>query len=295
MNEWLSEGLLGKKLITTLRFYLYSFLFVAFGAIIISPYGWDIVFAWTPAIVALCVIVFTVFGYFITTSDHVRQSHKLLRQEAVESKQADSDYAPKTSMKGVLGRHERLEILTDAVAGGLNSTHDLELDEKGAAYMAAGFYKKALLCFTLAADANPNEPNLWNDRGIVLDILGRYEEALQAFDTAIELNPYYDNAYMNKAMLLNRSGRIDEALVFLDHALSINRHNEKAWFNKGQLLAIDAGNIVDALGCYEKAALLGYPEAQEAVAICWHLIQQKYGQVGLPVIGGVFGPTIRTP
>ena len=59
---------------------------------------------------------------------------------------------------------------------------------KGAILKDLGHHEEALIALSQALELDPNNPDLYEDLGDVLDWLGRDEEADQAFSSARELN-----------------------------------------------------------------------------------------------------------
>jgi len=54
--------------------------------------------------------------------------------------------------------------------------------ENGEFEMALGFFEQALVL-------NQNDPELWNNKGIVLRSIGRYDEAIECFNKALQIDP----------------------------------------------------------------------------------------------------------
>jgi tetratricopeptide (TPR) repeat protein len=66
----------------------------------------------------------------------------------------------------------------------------------------AGRLPESLVCFEKAVKISPQNPTVWNNKGVVLRELGRYQEALSCFDKAIELDPSYEVARKNREYTL---------------------------------------------------------------------------------------------
>ena len=52
-----------------------------------------------------------------------------------------------------------------------------------------GDFEKALGFFDQALLLKPDDPDLWNHKGIVLRSLGRYDEASVCYNKSLELDP----------------------------------------------------------------------------------------------------------
>lgn len=73
---------------------------------------------------------------------------------------------------------------------------------------------------------NPNNPNLWANRGVFLDNMGRYEEAIESFDKAIKISPDDSFAWTSRGITLEKLGRYEEAVESYDKSLKID---PKGW------------------------------------------------------------------
>ena len=65
---------------------------------------------------------------------------------------------------------------------------------KGQLFLKDGKFNDALDFFEQALLLNQDDPNLWNNKGIVLRSLGRYEEAMECFNKSLEIDPRDKNA-----------------------------------------------------------------------------------------------------
>lgn len=75
-----------------------------------------------------------------------------------------------------------------------------------------GNWTRALKAFESALRSEPENPQLWLERGKVLQRLGRYPEALESFDRALGLAPQHADAWYNRGLALTKLGRNQEAL-----------------------------------------------------------------------------------
>ncbi|MBD2680925.1 MULTISPECIES: tetratricopeptide repeat protein [Nostoc] len=95
---------------------------------------------------------------------------------------------------------------------------------------------KALVTIQKAISLQPKNPNLYNQKYLVLEDLKRYAEAETAINKAIELNPhaaFYDNRGNHYA---DRK-KWDLALANFNQALAINPQSAEAYNNRGTLHA----------------------------------------------------------
>ncbi len=64
-----------------------------------------------------------------------------------------------------------------------------ELIQKGDKLVEDGKYDEALDFYEKAFIINPNDPDLWNKKGIALRSLGRYDEAVECFNQSLKISP----------------------------------------------------------------------------------------------------------
>ena len=61
--------------------------------------------------------------------------------------------------------------------------------KNGMSFLKDGKYEDALECFEKILATNPNDPDIWNKKGVALRSLGRYDEAIESFNKALEITP----------------------------------------------------------------------------------------------------------
>jgi tetratricopeptide (TPR) repeat protein len=64
-----------------------------------------------------------------------------------------------------------------------------EIVKRGTKLIEDSKYEDALACFEEALLIDPNDPDIWNKKGISLRSLGRYEEAIECFNKSLEISP----------------------------------------------------------------------------------------------------------
>jgi len=69
-----------------------------------------------------------------------------------------------------------------------------DLVAKGQSLLEDGKFNDALGFFEQALLLNPDDPDLWNHKGITLRSLGRYEEAMECFNKSLKIDPRDKNA-----------------------------------------------------------------------------------------------------
>ena len=63
------------------------------------------------------------------------------------------------------------------------------LIQKGITNLNDGNFEDALSYFEQALLLKPDDPDLWNQKGVALRSLGRYDEASNCYNKSLELDP----------------------------------------------------------------------------------------------------------
>ena len=63
------------------------------------------------------------------------------------------------------------------------------LIQKGVTNLNDGNFEDALSYFEQALLLKPDDPDLWNQKGVVLRSLGRYDEASECYNKSLQLDP----------------------------------------------------------------------------------------------------------
>ena len=61
--------------------------------------------------------------------------------------------------------------------------------QKGTENLQNGNFENALSFFEQALLLKPDDPDLWNNKGIALRSLGRYDEASDCYNKSLQLDP----------------------------------------------------------------------------------------------------------
>ena len=64
-----------------------------------------------------------------------------------------------------------------------------DLIKRGNELIDEGKFEESLSYFDQALILQPNNPDLWNKKGVALRGLGRYDEALDCFNKSLQLDP----------------------------------------------------------------------------------------------------------
>ena len=63
------------------------------------------------------------------------------------------------------------------------------LIQNGVAHLESGDFENALSFFEQALLLEPDNPDLWNQKGVALRSLGRYDEASECYNKSLQLDP----------------------------------------------------------------------------------------------------------
>jgi tetratricopeptide (TPR) repeat protein len=103
--------------------------------------------------------------------------------------------------------------------------------------------------------ALPDQPLVFNNRGMFFQSLGRHDEALADFDRAIQLEPQFAAAYANRGFTRIETGRPTEALLDLDQAIELDPAHIVAFSLRGTA-RLELGDAAAAVNDYQAAVRL---------------------------------------
>ena len=96
-----------------------------------------------------------------------------------------------------------------------------------------GEYEAAMPDYDAAIRINPNEVDVYYNRGTARFHLGRYEDAITDFDETVNLNRDYASAYNNRGLAKERLGRYEDAIADFDEAIRINPDEASFYYHRG--------------------------------------------------------------
>lgn len=114
-------------------------------------------------------------------------------------------------------------------------------------------YGKALV-------VNPNNFEVYLQRGDIYVAKSSFEQALQEYSKAIELNPNSSNTYNRRGSIYMTVGNLVRAIQDFDKVLSFNPNDAQTYYARGITYAT-AGGYNNALQDFKKACDLGHSEA----------------------------------
>jgi tetratricopeptide (TPR) repeat protein len=135
------------------------------------------------------------------------------------------------------------------------STNELVLKDiilKANEYYYNEQYADAVSMYDQATKLDPNNFDIWFNKGYACMQLECYANAIFCFDKYLEKYPNNAMALNNKAYALAEIDRSEEALPIIERSLKINPHSGHALDTIGFIL-LKLGKYEDALGFFEKA------------------------------------------
>jgi len=104
-------------------------------------------------------------------------------------------------------------------------------------------------------DRFPDDPMVWNNRGMYFQNYGRDDEAIADFTKAIEVNDKFPPAYTNRAFSKLRGGKFTEGLADLNKSIEIDPQQPAVYSLRGSAY-LQTGDARSALTDYEAALKL---------------------------------------
>ncbi len=117
-------------------------------------------------------------------------------------------------------------------------------------------------------DIQPNNINIHNNLGAILNKLGKFEEAEIHYKKVIELKPDYAEVYINLSNLNKNFGKFHEAEKNIKKAIEIKPNFEEAYYCLG-IIKQKLNRIEEAQVCFRKAIELkaDYAEAYDSLGL----------------------------
>lgn len=133
-------------------------------------------------------------------------------------------------------------------------------------------FEEALKYFDEVLELDDTDPDVWNERGTLLNMLGKSEEALISYDKSLELcldDTKDSNTWASKGNTLLGLQRYDEAIECYDNALKIDDSNPIILNNKG-VAYMELDDFQSAIECFTKVLVMypNNPDAQVLQEVC---------------------------
>ena len=191
------------------------------------------------------------------------------------------DHADTLHLMGLLALgHQQYDQAAEWLSRAIRSDgKPLYLRSLGTVLLKQGRHAEALQIIDRAVQLQPDEPDLWRNRGDALVGLDRPQDAIPSYQRVLGLNPHHFDAAYKLALLLHQAGRDEEALGWFDrcaklqgdhfqstymraHALQSLKRFEEALEASRRAVALDpasaaacdnTGNMLRALSRHEEA------------------------------------------
>ncbi len=120
------------------------------------------------------------------------------------------------------------------------------------AYAKSGRMDEATTVYKRTIDAFPNEPLVYNNRGMLLQQSGDVETSIEDFSRALQLNPKYFYAYTNRGFTLLKSD--DPAAAENDFTASLRINPQQAMVYGFRATArLQQGKVQEAIADHQQA------------------------------------------
>lgn len=114
---------------------------------------------------------------------------------------------------------------------------------------------KAILYLGNAIKIEPNDAEIYYNRGVAYENLGQYQPAIKDYNQAISLKPAYSEAFYNRGTLYSEIGQYQQAIEDFNQAISLQPNDAEAYHGRG--FAYDKlGQYQQAIEDYNKAISL---------------------------------------
>ena len=156
-------------------------------------------------------------------------------------------------------KEQQLILLKYYQSGNLNETiklalsltknfpnHSFAWKALALSYEKKGQILKSLAANQKAKEINPQDADVHNNLGNILEKLEKFEEAQNSYGQAILLKQNYTEAYYNLANLLNKLGRFDEAEKNYNQAIKFKPNFAEAFNNLANVLK-DQGRFDESI------------------------------------------------
>ncbi|MBL8703874.1 MAG: tetratricopeptide repeat protein [Rhodospirillales bacterium] len=124
-----------------------------------------------------------------------------------------------------------------------------------------GQHDQAIEAYSAILRADPAQPRVWVNLGVVLRAAGRLDAAVAAYRRAIALDPGNAGIHSNLGNVLRDLGRRDEAIAAQERALELDPSNHAASYNMALLLR-DLGRWREALPHFDRCISGGHDRAE---------------------------------
>ena len=119
----------------------------------------------------------------------------------------------------------------------LNPQNENIYNNRGLAYEKNGQLDEAIADFDKAIALNPQLTEAYNNRGLAYADKSQFGKAITDYTQAIALNPDYAVAYNNRGLAYAKNEQLDEAIADFSKVIAINPNDAEAYYNRGNAYA----------------------------------------------------------
>lgn len=279
VNNWIRDGLEGRKLRAIARVYLAGILFAAPIALMLALlFDAPTAFKLTPLLVGIGGTLQYAHAHGMHRYAAVEfntgptpwlgmLADPTVNENAIEPGWSTAiDLANRGAKLGYrLGRWaEALDLYNRALS--INPTIVEAWSNKAVSLWQLGNVAEALACMNKALVIDPDLAEVWFNRALASLKLGLREKAVGFFRRALEIKPE-----LSESILLEGSN-YENALMNYEQALMIEGSPAEMWLRKGQLLC-NIGRYREGMECFELASAMGDSQAEEEIVRCLDVIR----------------------
>jgi tetratricopeptide (TPR) repeat protein len=137
--------------------------------------------------------------------------------------------------------------------------------QSGTQQAKQGRNSQAIAELNQAIQLNPNDPNLYLNRGVTHYQEGNLTAALEDYNQALKLNPNFAEALSNRSQVYVAQQRYDEAINDASRAIQLNPNLTEAYLNRGNAY-FGKNNLDGATQDYQKVLQLKPDPANQSKA-----------------------------
>ena len=145
-----------------------------------------------------------------------------------------------------------------------NSLEVGKLHEQGNAFLESGKIDDAIRCYDKALSLEPENADIWLNKGTAYKRLDRISESLACTEKALSIDPKNALGWTNKGSTLSLMEKKEAAIACFNKAIELDSGYTKAWYGKGLSLYF-MEKTPEAVSCFKKAISLGDANAKNAM------------------------------
>lgn len=137
-------------------------------------------------------------------------------------------------------------------------------------YMKMGQFEEALQETNLAIELVPDNIEIQNTRGLILNNLKKYSVAIEQFKAILDADPLRTDILQNLSISLSRDGQLQNSLDCLDKCIKINPKNSISYDLKSSILR-DQRRFKESVESSNKAVELSANPVEALLNLCMTL------------------------